>query len=154
LRLAFKLGGDPLLHPVEAVIEWRTNSQVCHAELLFANGETFSTELSVGARYTNGSQLLPGQWECVELGPLDEDAIRERCDLLRGRSYDALGLVAYLLDCKDPDARERSFCAMLCVQILQQAANVFRFAQPSVISPGELYLMAKAREEALLQRPA
>jgi hypothetical protein len=150
LRLAFKLGSANVLkHPIDAIIDWRTNSTICHAELLFENGETFSTELRVGARYTNGTQLAPHEWDLVDIGPLDEAVIRERCDLLRGKPYDAIGLVAYLFDCKDPDACERSFCAMLCVQILQQTAGIFQFAAPSTISPGELYLMAKSREEAL-----
>ena len=149
MRLAFEIGDASNI--IERIIEFRTSSNVCHAELLFSDGKTFSIDIQNGARYTDGKFVHydAQHWIVVDVGAMNELALRAKCDELKGKHYDVIGLFAFLANSKDPDADKRSFCSMLCVQILQEIEGIWKFVEASRISPGALLLMAQSWGEAL-----
>ena len=155
MKLAFYRGAKQF---VEEMILLRTGpgAEYCHVELLFADGTTFSSDLaSGGTRFTDGASLRlhPERWTTVELGPMDEAALRAWCSTRLGEKYGMVGCMCFLLDLPDVQAGH-PFCSQVCVEALQETQHIFGFLKPTATSPQELAFAAFARQEALATRAA
>lgn len=152
MRLAFYKGSGRSI--IEHAIKARTNSDYCHVELLFSDGETFSSDLtSGGVRYTDGGSIRtqPDLWQLVDIGLMDERALREACDVHVGEKYDVLGCVAYLFNAaagSEEAKLHRYFCSSICALMLQ-TQHRFTFLVPTATSPEVLRIASLARYEAL-----
>lgn len=107
----------------------------------------FSSDLSSGGTRFVQHTLPADSWTVVDIGPLDEAALRAYCVSQNGLKYDLLGCVDFFFAVPD-HASHRWFCSGVCTAALQ-TQNIFPFLKPTNTSPEELFIAAMARVEIL-----
>jgi hypothetical protein len=150
MKIAFYSGADTL----DRLIEGRTNGNVAHCELLFGDGSSFSA-----SQWDGGTRFVPqlkitDAWTVVDIGPVDEAALKVWCTGELHKKYNWIALVKYFTGIHaqaEPDP-ETWFCSEICVAALQYTAKLFLFLEPIETSPEALEIAALARAEALLPK--
>lgn len=156
IELWFKKNQGSLL---DKVISFRTNSEFTHVELVFVldtgpkEGEPYLAYTADGSRGGIIEHTLiwdPKKWTRVRLLELNSlnprfNKVLEFIENNRSGVYDYFSLWSILIGKRGTD--EKAFnCAQYCCAALQ-AANMFLFADLELVTPANLYYMARTRSE-------
>ena len=126
---------------IQKLIRWRQLGPFNHVGMIV--NELLWEAVPRGIRASKwepreGTVLVPVQ-------VADESAVREWWLDHAGQPYDAAGLLE-LAAGRPASDKKAWFCSEACTAALQ-AAGVFMFANPSIVTPQELWAMAMARRE-------
>ena len=143
MKIAFeKLYG---FDPINGLIAWRTDADLVHCELLFQSGDTFSAELGVGTRFTDGSKirLHPEYWRIVDLGPsIDELKVRQWCEKHNLAKYSIEDCFAIFFNIPDCRTDKRWICSAVCCAALQQTHGLWPFVTAAAVTPIDYFLVS------------
>src|SRR5579885_702873 len=86
---------DP--NPVSLTIAGWTGGPYSHVELVFSNGDSFSSDFrDGGVRIAKGIDFSSPVWECVEVKPNSEPAIRKWAEKQCGKPFDWRYILAFV----------------------------------------------------------
>ena len=127
----------------EFFTEFWTRGMYHHCELMFSNGDMFSSDGKQGARWIrNGGYMLNAEdWDYVVVPctEVQEKEVRFFCDCVEGKGYDFVGLGFSFLPIpigwQKPDAW---FCSEICAAALQRIGLLCGYT-PARISPNRLH---------------
>ena len=99
-----------------SLIRWWDRGPYSHCELVFSDGSTASSTVADGV-YIGRHEMLPGDWDFVELPDELEAAARAWFIKHEGKAYDWLGDISFVLDFI-PASRDKWFCSRACADAL------------------------------------
>jgi hypothetical protein len=148
----------------DALIRWQTWGPYSHAELVFDNGEWFSSAPEDGGtrfkRYCEGFSLgnpedkkiqqrygtirveTSSEWDFVEVPARigDEAKVYLWCESELNCPYDWAGVLRFAFPFLKPSPN-KWFCSEVCIAALQQI-GLFTGIKPAYVSPNRLYRIA------------
>lgn len=136
LRVAFYKGKGQL---VDKIIRIATRGTYSHCELLFPDGQMFSSDAwSGGVRWNDNYNL--DNWDIIEIDIPDFklSTLEDWCTSKQNKKYDWLGVVRFIVPFlkQDPD---KWFCSELCGAGLKFIGVIPVKTKTSKLSPQELY---------------
>lgn len=122
------------------VIRLYTRGPFSHCELVFSDGQCFSSQEGEGSRFKL-IDLKPAEWDLVDVLTDErvESQVRAFCESEKGCEYDWRGISFSFLPIpigwQHPD---KWFCSEICTAGLQ-VAGYMRGYTPASVSPNQLY---------------
>ena len=143
MLLAFKRGKSA----ISRAIEYGTHSPYSHVELIFADNKAFSARAERKPAVAI-IDFTPGddEWDIERVEGANETAARTWAEKHCGEAYNWADIEHFVIPAIVP-GDGKLICSASCVAALK-AGGIFDFATPCDISPGALYLMAAARNDA------
>lgn len=110
-----------------------------HAELVFSDGNAFSSSIRDGGTRFKRIVFDPDKWRFVPLNinAQQESIVRAWCDQRKGLKYDLVGVLAFKLPWRRHD-RGKWFCSEACTAALKRL-GYFSGIRPERVSPNGLY---------------
>lgn len=139
MLIAFYVAPEKFLKaPFTKIIRWWTQSRVSHVELVFENGDWFSSSERDGGVRFKAIDLDPRKWEAWEL-PVGnrEQLLRQWCERQAGKKYDWRGIGSFAWRPKGDDP-DRWFCSEICLAALQATMGWWTGVRPASVAPGDL----------------
>jgi len=149
LYLAFAKGQETFF---DKMVEWRTGGIHTHVELVFSDGESFSSsQWDGGTRFKTINYSNKEKWDMVPIGiyGMGEKAIREYCRELLGRKYDWRTILRLFAGKKIVEDQVKLMCSETCHHVLKKKARIFTRWNSSKVTPEMLYIMAVSHATAL-----
>ncbi len=124
----------------DVLIRWWTKSPYSHCELLFDDGNSYSSMAGVGTRFIKFEPYNAAYWDVLDLPTSkDEDIVmHEFCIFELGCKYDWYGILASQIIKAARSSKTKWFCSEICTATLQRV-GYFEGSVPSTFSPGKLY---------------
>ena len=138
MHLAFYKGNGGIF---SRLIRRRTNGIYSHVEIVFSNGECFSSHEKDGGTRFAKFDLLPQDWDLVKLPDwIDESKVRAWCENEKGKPYDWRAIVRFTFGIKMFN-NDNWFCSEICCAAFQPQ-GLFSKLDPSATSPQDLWIAA------------
>lgn len=119
----------------DKLVAWKTKGKYSHVELMFSDGEWFSSSPRDGG--TRFKKIdISDRWDSIYLNSYREDRIKEFCRKEEGCKYDWLGVVSYGVGIRVA-SKYRWFCSEICMAALGY--------KTTLISPNEMYSLLSNR---------
>jgi hypothetical protein len=158
IRLAFKkrkIDG----RPIDSLIAWFGRSNVCHVELVFSDGVSFSSTMSDGGFDGVRCTVIdyaadPQRWILVDLPEITESQerlVRRRAERICGAAYDKRGVKSFVLRWVK-QAVDAWFCSEAVVYALQAIwyfggrLEALNEAKPDKVQPADLLRIVRRVE--------
>lgn len=142
MKLAFKRAFGPNTNYLDWIIGIATFGAHSHVELVFPNGDCFSSAFGGGVKFRIidfRSELL--SWDFIEIGDInvkEEIALRDLAKLYVGKKYDLFGAILSITT-PDKDINSESFyCSELCTALLNTIKETYTI-HPSNSTPAGMY---------------
>lgn len=136
---------------VDRIIRWGTRSIYSHVELIFPDGQWFSTstdEFDMKVRFAYKSPIL-SDWEFVIITVGEIAGLRARlmANQLVGRSYDWVGILFSKIFNRNIHDKDRYSCDEVCAKV-GRIAGIARLQNviPNRLNPGLLHQILTKKE--------
>jgi hypothetical protein len=142
VKVAFQKRDDSFF---AGLIRWWTRSPYSHCELLFDDGQMFSSHIAQnGTRFWTPGTLSANEWDIYLLPTtLEEDIqIRAFCMAELNCRYDKFGIIFSQVIRMQREHPDKWFCSEVCTAALQRISRVMG-AKPCTFSPGKLHKRLK-----------
>ena len=100
-----------------AITRWWDSGPYSHCELVFSDGTWATSYSHKGVVLWRRDDFKPDDWDFIELPANLEEPARSWFEIHKGKSYDYVGLVRFVLDFLDP-SRDKWFCSRACADAL------------------------------------
>lgn len=148
MKLAFAKGDNTWF---DQICRWRTGGIHTHVEFVFSDGISFSSsQWDGGCRFKEIDYSNPEKWSFVEVGDIDEEALKRWCMMEDSKKYDWLGVLRIFTGRKKHGPDSKWFCSEICTAGLQRF-GILKHLEAGKTSPEALWIAAVAREEARLE---
>jgi hypothetical protein len=138
LKIAFRKKGSSIYSRLIRV--W-TMGKYSHAEILFPDGRSFSSDEADGGTRWRDGVMGPDEWDFLEVpcNALQVTRVVDFCNAENGCEYDMVGIgFSFLPVPVGWQSSSRWFCSEICVAALQQVGYLVGYT-PSRVSPNALY---------------
>jgi uncharacterized protein YycO len=137
MKLAFYLGSNG--NYLDKLICIVTGSAYSHCELVFSDGQSFSSSPRDGGVRFKPIIYEPQKWVVIELPvePADEAKVRSWCQTKTGKDYDFSGVLGFILPFFKQDDDDY-YCSEICLMALKLVIEEWS-KKRNKISPGKLF---------------
>ena len=125
---------------IKGLFDWLirivTNGPYSHCELIFSDGQAYSSSIQDGGCRYKDIVFDPEHWDIIEVAA-DEQTMRRFCDEEKGSGYDFPGVFRFLvLEIKE--SPDKWFCSEVCASALQHGGRLLG-VKPWQVHPSRLY---------------
>jgi hypothetical protein len=151
MKVAFRKKGSTLF---SRLIRIYTCGIYSHAELVFSDGRSFSSDETDGGTRWKDWTMTDDEWDFLDvpMTAAQEADVRTFCNSELGSKYDMRGIAFSFLPIPiGIQSADKWFCSEICVAAIQREGYLTGYT-PASISPNKMYKLLKRELEALCQK--